>query len=177
HAASRTSSAAPFWCGKMVGPDIVLRKISSTGAGTDDQQRVRVPFKSLVDPSGSLAYRAVPLVDTEPVTHILLEPDWGTSGLWMMHPGEPGDVDPTDLPISDELAVRMSAWTEVMEDLRHVSDYPPEWMFASADDERSWVDDGASIATDLQHELGHRYQVHYRIWGKDQPFATRFRTP
>ena len=167
HPESGSPASGTFWSGQSVGLDIVLQE-SPAPVGDPG---LRVPFETLTNPMHSLAYRPAVEADTEALAHILIEPDWGTSGLWIMHDDQPSEcVDAIDLPISDELATRLSAWTEVLEDLRQLSDYPPEWRFATDDEERSWIDVGARTAAELQRELGRRFAVHYRIWGEERPF-------
>lgn len=164
-----SATVRTFWSGQTAGENLVLRTFSMSSV----KHHVRMPLATLTEPAYSLAYRMGIDPLSDPWARVLLEPDWETTGLWMLFDNEPaGWIDAANLPISAELAARVVDWTGQLEALSELSDYPPEWKFQSEDEERCWIADGAVIAAELQRELGSNFQVSYRIWGVDQPFES-----
>ena len=82
--------------------------------------------------------------------------DYHCFPLWAM----PGNVDPDDLPLSDELKSALHGWAASFDrTLNH--DYPPDSGFADTQDEEGFVSEGLRLWQELRRELHGLYEVVY----------------
>lgn len=71
-----------------------------------------------------------------------------------------GHVDIEDLPLSQELRVKISAWDSEYQATFN-SDYPPDSGFTTPEAERRHVAEGEELAKVMQQELENSYTVEY----------------
>ena len=96
-------------------------------------------------------------------TRLKLMSDYHCFPLWAM----PGNIDPDDLPLSDELKSALHQWaTSYDRTLNH--DYPPDSGFADPKDEEAFEVEGVRLGQELQRELGGLYEVVYFSWQRSQ---------
>lgn len=79
-----------------------------------------------------------------------------------MSPGEYGDIDPCELPISKELQLRLSKWASTYDETLDV-DYPPNSGFKSEELEREFKREGERLAESLRNELGPDFSIFLKI--------------
>lgn len=91
-----------------------------------------------------------------------LMPDYQCYPLWNMSPGEYGDVNPADLPISKELQLGLVRWAAVYDGTLNL-EYPPASGFASEEAEREFKQEGGRLAELLKNELGPDFVVEVQI--------------
>ncbi|WP_085690281.1 MULTISPECIES: hypothetical protein [unclassified Pseudomonas] len=89
---------------------------------------------------------------------IKLMPDYECHPLWNMSPGEYGDIDPLDLPISDVLKSRLKVWATKYDETLDMN-YPPNSGFKSKVLELVFKEEGKLLAELLQRELGAEYVI------------------
>lgn len=94
--------------------------------------------------------------------YIKLMADYQCHPLWNMTPDEYGDIDPCELPISEELQLRLSKWASIYNETLDV-DYPPNSGFKSEDLERQFKLEGERLAENLRCELGPDYSIFFKI--------------
>ena len=88
--------------------------------------------------------------------HLKLMSDYHCFPLWAM----PGNVNPDDLPLSDELKSSLHQWaTSFDRTLNH--DYPPDSGFANPQDEEAFEAEGLRLWQELRRELRDLYEVVY----------------
>jgi hypothetical protein len=71
-----------------------------------------------------------------------------------------GNIDPSSLPISEELHNRLLAWAEVYNKTLAPS-YPPESGSKSPKEEEIFEQEGLSVRASLAKELGVDYKIIY----------------
>lgn len=86
---------------------------------------------------------------------IKLMADYHCFPLWEASPGEVGNIDPAELPISPQ-AAKLDKTLNM--------DYPPDSGFVSEDEERQFKSEGILIADELRSELGPDYEVILHLW-------------
>jgi hypothetical protein len=96
------------------------------------------------------------------VKNIKLMADYQCHPLWNMSPDEYGDIDPCELPISEELRRRLSKWAAMYDETLD-SDYPPNSGFKSAELEREFKMEGARLAESLRNELGPDFTISLKV--------------
>ena len=69
-------------------------------------------------------------------------------------------VDIDELPISQKLKVKISAWDDEYQ-ATFDSEYPPDSGFGSPEEKRRHVAEGQKLASELQQELGGNYIIEY----------------
>jgi hypothetical protein len=79
-----------------------------------------------------------------------------------MSPGEYGDVNPAELPISEKLQQRLSKWAAVYDDTLNL-EYPLASGFESEEAEHAFKQEGGRLAELLRHELGSNFVVEVQI--------------
>jgi hypothetical protein len=84
---------------------------------------------------------------------IKLMADYQCHPLWDMSPGQYGDINPDDLPVSQGLKDRLSAWARAFDATLNM-DYPPDSGFESEDAEAEFKREGYRLAEQLKDELG-----------------------
>lgn len=84
---------------------------------------------------------------------IKLMADYQCHPLWNMSPGEYGDMNPDELPISQGLKARLHAWARAFDATLNM-DYPPDSGFESDEAEAEFKRDGYHLAEQLRNELG-----------------------
>ena len=71
------------------------------------------------------------------------------------------DIDPEELPISDDLRKDLDRWAEAY-DATLNQDYPPDTSGVSTETKRSLHEDGLRLQAELQKQLGDDCYVGYR---------------
>ncbi|KMN00245.1 hypothetical protein TU76_12855 [Pseudomonas psychrophila] len=71
-----------------------------------------------------------------------------------------GHVDIEDLPLSQELKVKISEWDGEYQSTFN-SDYPPDSCFATPEAELRHIAEGELLAKSIQQELESSYTVEY----------------
>lgn len=87
-----------------------------------------------------------------------LLPDYECFALWDID--SVGNVDPGNLPISDQLKSKISSWEDVYDSTLN-ADNPSESSFSSEIEEASFDEEGRKIWNYLKEELGGQYEVSY----------------
>lgn len=90
---------------------------------------------------------------------IKLMADFDCYPLWDMDDG--GDIDPTDLPLSEATIERLLNWQNIYDGIIDWDD-PASAGFASKQEERAFEREGISLWQKVQQELGDDYQVFYK---------------
>ena len=90
---------------------------------------------------------------------IRVMPDYQSYPTWQPSADE-YNVDPANLPISDELADDLNAWGDDY-DATLVLDDPASSGFPDEDAENAFAERGAQLARRLAAELAGRYRVEY----------------
>lgn len=90
---------------------------------------------------------------------IKLMADFDCYPLWDMDDG--GDIDPTDLPLSEGTIERLLNWQNIYEEIIDWDD-PASAGFASKEEEIAFEREGISLWQKVQKELGDDYQVFYK---------------
>ena len=83
-----------------------------------------------------------------------------TSGIWDEGPDGPGDLDPGDLPISNDLQSALVEWAERFDETVD-QDSQPGSGFATPEEAQTFVADGETLAQRLREELGDDWYVEY----------------
>lgn len=94
--------------------------------------------------------------------NIKLMADYQCHPLWDMSPDEYGDIAPCELPISDELQLRLSKWAAVYDETLD-ADYPPNSGFKSEELEREFKREGERLAESLRRELGPDFSILLKV--------------
>ena len=90
---------------------------------------------------------------------IKIMPDYECSPIW--HSGYlVGNVDPDDLPITEELKTLLDDWQNKF-DLTLNLDYPPDSGFKTVREENEFKKQGLKIYEMMTRELGENYEIHY----------------
>ncbi|MGC6653822.1 hypothetical protein [Pantoea sp. EEL5] len=91
---------------------------------------------------------------------IKLMADYYSFPLWNNSPGEVGNIDPEDLPLSYELKEELNKWSEKYDSILNDED-PLSSGFTTKEEERMFIDNGYKLAERLQTELGSAYEINY----------------
>lgn len=91
-----------------------------------------------------------------------LMPDYQCFPIWNLSPGEYGDVNPAELPISKVLQLDLSRWAAAYDGTLNL-EYPPASGFASEEAERAFKEEGARLLKLLRNELGPDFVVEVQI--------------
>lgn len=88
--------------------------------------------------------------------------DYGCFPLWatFQEDGSGGNLDPNDLPLSDELKSALHAWASSFDRILN-HDYPPDSAFASPEEEDAFEAEGLRLWRELRTQLGGDYEVVY----------------
>lgn len=82
-------------------------------------------------------------------------PLWGTSG-------EVGNIDPNDLPLSQELRQRLADWARAFDQTLN-QDYPPDSGFKNEADAVEFKQQAIRLTGQLREELGSEFEVTVRV--------------
>jgi hypothetical protein len=88
--------------------------------------------------------------------------DYDCWPLWEASPGATGNVDPSDLPISESLKDRLARWAADF-DATLDRDNPSQSGFSTPEEEAAFVARGLTLGTELQAELGPTFQVSVKV--------------
>lgn len=91
---------------------------------------------------------------------IKLMADYYSFPLWNNSPGEVGNIDPENLPLSEELKKRLNNWSDKYDSILNDED-PASSGFETKQDEVIFIQEGSELAKCLQKELGDTYQIVY----------------
>jgi hypothetical protein len=94
---------------------------------------------------------------------IKLMVDYHCWPLWWAGEHEPGNIDPTSLPLSDELVARLTKWAETL-DAKLDHEDPSQSGFASTAEAQTFDEEGLELWSLLREELGPQYVVFYHSW-------------
>lgn len=83
-------------------------------------------------------------------------PLWHDDGINM------GDIDPNNLPISDELKAQLYHWAELYDNILNTAD-PENSAFNSKEEEQYFIQMGEKILSQLKIELGNSYEIRYVV--------------
>ena len=86
--------------------------------------------------------------------------DYGCHPLWDLSQTGPGNVNPSDLPISPSLREDLSGWARSYDGTLNQG-YPPGSGFDSREQHEEFVTVGLQLAIRLSEELGSQYLVLY----------------
>jgi hypothetical protein len=89
---------------------------------------------------------------------IRLSADYECFPLWEASPGEVGNINPDELPISGDLKRRLLEWADEFDAILDRDD-PAKSGFASAEAERRFEDTGRRLGEELKRELGADFSV------------------
>jgi|SRR5690554_4546548 len=92
------------------------------------------------------------------VKRLKLMPDYECFALWDIDIVE--NVDPANLPISDDLKARIGRWEDRYDDTLNQDD-PAASGFPSVDEENAFDNEGRLICKELKNELGESYDISY----------------
>jgi len=93
---------------------------------------------------------------------IKLMADYQCFPLWEASPGEVGNIDPDELPISQELKARLASWARQFDETLNM-DYPPDSGFEDAKAEADFKQEGLRLAGQLRTELGPEYEIRIHL--------------
>jgi len=91
---------------------------------------------------------------------IKLMADYYSFPLWNNFPGEVGNINPENLPLSSELKERLNYLSNKYDSILNEED-PVSSDFETKEDELTFIREGNELAKCLQLELGYSYQVIY----------------
>lgn len=95
---------------------------------------------------------------------IKLMADYQCFPLWEASPGVVGNIDPSELPISEVLQKRLSIWASQFDSALDDSD-PASSGFENSEAVEAFKADGLELVKRLQSELGSEYVVVHKISG------------
>jgi len=93
---------------------------------------------------------------------IKLMADYGCFPIWHVSGEEVGDIDPNDLPLSQELKRLLADWALAFDQTLN-QDYPPDSGFKSDAEETEFKQQAAQLAERLREELGSEFEVTVRV--------------
>lgn len=93
---------------------------------------------------------------------IKLMADYGSFPLWEASPGEVGNIDPDDLPLSAALRQRLAEWARDYDATLNIED-PARSGFKDDASKARFKMVGAALADDLQAELGPSFSIKVRM--------------
>lgn len=88
--------------------------------------------------------------------------DYQCYPLWNMSPGEYGDMNPDDLPISKELKLRLFRWAALYDETLDL-DCPLSSGFKNEEQELDFKREGERLLECLRNELGPDYMVSLKV--------------
>ena len=88
-----------------------------------------------------------------------LMPDYHCFPLWKAG-GEIGNVNPDDLPLTNDLKAALQAWASAYDKTLN-EEYPPDSRFVSAADEEAFESEAQRLIEELRTQLGPDYKVVY----------------
>jgi hypothetical protein len=89
---------------------------------------------------------------------IKLMPDYNCFPLWEASPPKVGNIDPSDLPISEELRIELLKWAETFDETLNPGD-PASSGFKSDESKEQFRTAGMTLAERLRTELGATFNV------------------
>ncbi len=89
---------------------------------------------------------------------IRLSADYYSFPLWEASPGEVGNINPDELPISDNLKRRLLEWSDEFDAILNRDD-PARSGFPSAEAELRFREAGRRLGEELKCELGADFSV------------------
>ena len=95
-------------------------------------------------------------------TAIQLMADYQCHPLWDMTTGQYRDIDPADLPLSDELKRRLREWARLYDETLNM-ETPQDSGFKSEELEREFRVEGHRLAECLRNELGPTFAITEKI--------------
>ncbi len=90
---------------------------------------------------------------------IKLMPDYDCFPLWEMD--DIGEINPNELPLSQETINRLMKWKKIYDKLLNVKD-PASSDFVNEDERIAFEKEGIYLWKQLQKELENQYKVYYR---------------
>jgi hypothetical protein len=105
---------------------------------------------------------------------IKLMADFDCYPLWDMDDG--GDIDPTDLPLSEATIERLLNWQNIYDGIIDWDD-PASAGFASKQEEIAFEREGISLWQKVQKELGDDYQVFYKSQLQQRVLTSVYKSP
>jgi hypothetical protein len=93
---------------------------------------------------------------------IKLMADYQCFPLWGVSKEDIGNINPRDLPISNELKNSLLAWGKAYDHTLNMDD-PMSSGFPTAEDELQFKEIGRALAARLSSELGDDYQVIVKV--------------
>jgi hypothetical protein len=88
-----------------------------------------------------------------------LMPDYHCFPLWKAG-GEIGNVDPDDLPLTNDLKAALRAWASAYDKTLN-QEYPPDSGFKSPAEEEAFESEARRLKEELRAQLGPDYKVMY----------------
>jgi hypothetical protein len=88
-----------------------------------------------------------------------LMPDYHCFPLWKAD-GEIGNVDPDDLPLTNDLKAALRAWASAYDKTLN-QEYPPDSGFTSPAEEEAFESEARRLKEELRAQLGPDYKVVY----------------
>lgn len=88
--------------------------------------------------------------------------DYQCHPLWDMTPGKYGDINPNDLPISEDLKSKLAKWAYLYDETMDMDD-PIKSGFRSENEAAEFIRFGNEIAGELMSELGENFSVIVKI--------------
>jgi hypothetical protein len=93
---------------------------------------------------------------------IKLMPDYQCFPLWEASPGQVGNIDPKNLPISNDLRTQLIMWAETYDATLNMND-PACSGFQSDEAEAQFKRIGSKLGERLREELGQNFTVKVKI--------------
>ena len=93
------------------------------------------------------------------IKKIKLMADYDCYPLWGID--EIGEIDPSELPLSEETIKRLTKWKGIYDDILNWDD-PAASDFTSEAERLAFEREGISLWQQLQKELGYEYTVYYK---------------
>lgn len=96
----------------------------------------------------------------KPAFKLKVMADYGCFPLWDATPTGPRNLDPSELPISEDLAEELGRWAARYDRTLNRND-PPASGFPTSREHLGFVEEGRHLASRLAKELGSTYLVLY----------------
>ncbi|WP_220702065.1 hypothetical protein [Cupriavidus plantarum] len=93
---------------------------------------------------------------------IKLMADYQCFPLWEASPGEVGNIDPDEFPISQELKARLASVARQYDETLNM-DYPPDSGFKNSEAEAKFKQEDCCLAGQLRTELGPQYEIRIHL--------------
>jgi hypothetical protein len=94
------------------------------------------------------------------ITRIKIMADYNCFPLWWKEPHDPGNIDPSTLPLSAETIARLMEWA-ARYDATLNKDDPAASGFPTDEEQRAFEDAGLELWRRVREELGAAYDVWY----------------